>query len=63
MADSWSNLNPPLSKSTLDVLNVLGFNSMTPVQVKSSCVVILRKHALTFLILVEVSKGNSSVIN
>ena len=35
MADLWSSLNPALSSSTLDVLNDLSFNSMTPVQVRT----------------------------
>ncbi|CAB4014457.1 ATP-dependent RNA helicase DDX55, partial [Paramuricea clavata] len=32
MADCWSNLNPPLSESTLNVLDEIGFKTMTPIQ-------------------------------
>ncbi|KAI9143103.1 P-loop containing nucleoside triphosphate hydrolase protein [Paraphysoderma sedebokerense] len=31
-AGAWKTLTPPLSESTLDVLDLLSFNSMTPVQ-------------------------------
>ena len=33
MAAVWSNLNPSLSESTLEVLDAMGFKTMTPVQV------------------------------
>jgi hypothetical protein len=35
MADCWSNLNPPLSESTLNVLDEIGFKTMTPIQVRN----------------------------
>ena len=35
MADCWSKLNPPLSESTLKVLDEVGFKTMTPVQVRN----------------------------
>jgi hypothetical protein len=32
---AWTELNPSLSKSTLNVLHEIGFKTMTPVQVKN----------------------------